>query len=145
MGVGAKLSRHCINAWATRGGSGTWVASTLSCPLKYGGSVAYSWSFMDKKRKTSYILRRHCINACYSCSAFVERYFSFFLSYRGFLFFLPSPFPFLLITSFVFVLQSRYFPSIFNLHANVQTFTRIVSAQLIVNYTNVRFYNRIRL
>ena len=50
-------------------------------PLKYGGSVAYSWSFMDKKRKTSYILRRHCINACYSCSAFVELIFlSFYLT-----------------------------------------------------------------
>lgn len=50
-------------------------SSTLSCPLKYGGSVAFPWSFMDKKRKTSYILRRHCINACYSCSAFVELIF----------------------------------------------------------------------
>lgn len=47
-------------------------SSTLSGPLKYGGTAAFSWSFADKERRTPYILRRHCINACYSCSAFVE-------------------------------------------------------------------------
>lgn len=59
----------CMDYVERKAGRGS---STLSGPLKYGGSVAFSWFFMDKKRRTSYILRRHCINACYSCSAFVE-------------------------------------------------------------------------
>lgn len=55
-------------------------SSTLSGPLKYGGSAAFSWSFADKERRTPYILRRHCINACYSCNAFVELHPPFLVS-----------------------------------------------------------------
>jgi len=52
---------------------GKWGVDRALCrvPLKYGGTAAFSWSFADKERRTPYILRRHCINACYSCSAFV--------------------------------------------------------------------------
>lgn len=58
-------------------------SSTLSGPLKYGSIAAFPLgSFADKERRTPYILRRHCINACYSCSAFVGftlRFLSSFL------------------------------------------------------------------
>lgn len=71
MGVGAKLLRHCINAWATRKGSGAWIEHFVGSPKIWRYHRAFSWSFADKERRTPYILRRHCINACYSCSAFV--------------------------------------------------------------------------